>query len=444
MRKNRLFLVMVFALVLVLSCGTLTNAKKGVRFITDETDPESITAFTEIIDEFEKLHPDVEIIPEYVSYEDIFLKVMSMVRAGMQPALFYTMPAQMTSLNKLGVLEPLDDVIDALGRDDFPANILDLATIDGKVYGVPVQTGEEVLFYRSDLYEEDGLKEPITTEDVLTIAKKLTKDVDGDGNVDIYGMSIMAAPEPNSQAHFIDELWRRGGYILDPDGNIAFSTKYRNESIEALNFLKNLTEYAPPGFISHGYFEEGMNFVQGKAAMAYYPFRMVSHVRNNNPDLLEKTKAVFPPLPPEGGTKCMWGGPNLWVLFKDVPNIEEAKEFVKFFMTGANYAKFLRTVPFHLVPVRMSMMNSPEFLEDPLIKSRPDFLQLAMDSLPYVRDLSKEYPEAKVSETIGVAYGGLSLAKNMNSFYAGQISAEEVLDKTAEEWLELGDWKLAQ
>lgn len=88
MRKNRLFLVMVFALVLVLSCGTLTNAKKGVRFITDETDPESITAFTEIIDEFEKLHPDVEIIPEYVSYEDIFLKVMSMVRAGMQPALF--------------------------------------------------------------------------------------------------------------------------------------------------------------------------------------------------------------------------------------------------------------------------------------------------------------------------------------------------------------------
>ena len=232
MRKNRLFLVMVFALVLVLSCGTLTNAKKGVRFITDETDPESITAFTEIIDEFEKLHPDVEIIPEYVSYEDIFLKVMSMVRAGMQPALFYTMPAQMTSLNKLGVLEPLDDVIDALGRDDFPANILDLATIDGKVYGVPVQTGEEVLFYRSDLYEEDGLKEPITTEDVLTIAKKLTKDVDGDGNVDIYGMSIMAAPEPNSQAHFIDELWRRGGYILDPEGNIAFSTKYRNESIE--------------------------------------------------------------------------------------------------------------------------------------------------------------------------------------------------------------------
>jgi len=32
----------------------------------------------------------------------------------------------------------------------------------------------------------------------------------------------------------------------------------------------------------------------------------------------------------------------------------------------------------------------------------------------------------------------------MNSFYSGQISAEEVLDKTAEEWLELGDWKLAE
>jgi len=49
-----------------------------------------------------------------------------------------------------------------------------------------------------------------------------------------------------------------------------------------------------------------------------------------------------------------------------------------------------------------------------------------------------------VSEVVGVAYGGLSLAKNMNSFYSGQISAEEVLDKTAEEWLELGDWKLTE
>ncbi|MBP8933942.1 MAG: hypothetical protein KBG67_05880, partial [Candidatus Atribacteria bacterium] len=63
---------------------------------------------------------------------------------------------------------------------------------------------------------------------------------------------------------------------------------------------------------------------------------------------------------------------------------------------------------------------------------------------PYVRDLSKEHPDAEVSEVVGVAYGGLSLAKNMNSFYSGQISAEEVLDKTAEEWLELGDWKLAE
>ncbi|NLJ38671.1 MAG: extracellular solute-binding protein [Candidatus Atribacteria bacterium] len=444
MKSNKLYFVFVFMLVFVLACGSLAYAKKGVRFVTDETDPETITAFTEIIDEFEKTHPDIEVIPEYVSYEDIFLKVMSMVRAGMQPALFYTMAAQMVSLHKLEVLEPLDDVIDDLGRDDFTANILDLATIDGTVYGVPIQTGEQALFYRSDLYEENGLEEPANTDDVIAIAEKLTKDLDGDNNVDIYGMSIMTASEPNSQAHFIDELWRRSGYILDQKGDIAFSTLYRNESIESLNFLKKLTEYAPPGFISHGYFEEGMNYVQGKTAMVYYPFRLVSHVRNNNPDLLEKTKAMFPPLPPKGGTKSMWGGPNVWVLFKDAPNTEEAKEFVKFFMTGANYAKFLRTVPFHLVPVRMSMMNSPEFLEDPLIKSRVDFLQLAMDSLPYVRDLSKEHPDAEVSEIVGVAYGGLSLAKNMNSFYSGQISAEEVLDKTAEEWLELGDWKLAE
>ena len=180
-----------------------------------------------------KTHPDIEVIPEYVSYEDIFLKVMSMVRAGMQPALFYTMAAQMVSLHKLEVLEPLDDVIDDLGRDDFTANILDLATIDGTVYGVPIQTGEQALFYRSDLYEENGLEEPANTDDVIAIAEKLTKDLDGDNNVDIYGMSIMTASEPNSQAHFIDELWRRSGYILDQKGDIAFSTLYRNESIES-------------------------------------------------------------------------------------------------------------------------------------------------------------------------------------------------------------------
>lgn len=143
---------------------------------------------------------------------------------------------------------------------------------DGMIWGLPFRQGVNNLFYvRKDLLEEFGLAVPKTPDEIVSTARKLTIDRDGDGRTDIYGLGIMAGGSPSTDQEFFFWLYSRGGRILDEEGNVyPFESKHGELAVGILEEWKQMREEGvfPPGILTWGLWEPLSYMQEGKLAMA--------------------------------------------------------------------------------------------------------------------------------------------------------------------------------
>lgn len=90
-----------------------------------------------------------------------------------------------------GLIVPIDQFLPdpELSLEVFPANLFDPVKFGGKIWGVPWCTEHMLLACNWPLFEEAGIGEPPKTWDELfAYAQKLTKDTNGDGKTDQWGI----------------------------------------------------------------------------------------------------------------------------------------------------------------------------------------------------------------------------------------------------------------
>ena len=370
MRLNRFFIGLIF-----LSClfslvfgSSAFAAKKVVHVWHTETNPKSREAIANIVSRFEKLHPDIKIEAEALAWGDLEGKIMAALAAGSPPELSHGQPITCAALQEKGLLLPLDDVVQAIGEDNIWDQIKQVGKFGDHYYGLVHAAGTSLLVYRKDLAEKKGLKNPKTWDDLLAVAKELTMDTDGDGKIDIYGVTI---PGGNLFTNIImGELTKaNGGVLFDDQNRPRFTDK---TMIETLNFLKALTQYMPPGWEGHGYRETFANMYGQKAAMMFQGYgRGASLIEQYAPKNMTSTDYFDVWIKPHGpsGTKpAAQVDEEPWMLFKGCKYPEEAKAFLKFFYQDENYLEYIQTVPIHFFPITKSLRQSSAYKETPMIK----------------------------------------------------------------------------
>lgn len=142
--------------------------------------------------------------------------------------------------------------------------------MDGQ-YGWPLVTGVPfVLYYNVDILNELGEQPPETWEDFVRICEKATQDTDGDGEIDQYGYAVGMntsdiGPAQILNAYYYSVLWQNGGQIYNDD---LKSVSFANEAgTEAMTWLKDLTQYMNPDFMSYSWSDAFSTiFGEGKAA----------------------------------------------------------------------------------------------------------------------------------------------------------------------------------
>ena len=101
--------------------------------------------------------------------------------------------------------------------DFFPAN-WNTTQYDGKTYGMPYRASSDGFIYNRKLFREAGLdpdKAPVTWDDVLAYAQKLTKKV---GDKKQFGWGLAGGGETNNFiAWFSTTVWSFGGEYFSPD-----------------------------------------------------------------------------------------------------------------------------------------------------------------------------------------------------------------------------------
>lgn len=359
-------LLVVMIVATVAGCGGggsgpgTSGEKVTVRFMTSETDPPSVEVYNQVIKDFEAQHPNVKISLEMVGADDLYTKLPAAITAQAPPDISQIDPEQAVEFIKEGHLAPVDDLVNSIGPDDFIKG--SVIKVDGHAYSIPYAGSGTVMWIRKDLFDKYNVKVPTNWDELLAAAKALTKDTNGDGKPDIYGIALPAGQNKWTGHVFNMFMWQNGQTMFDKNLKVTFNTP---ATVEALQMYKDLCKYAPSDIGSYSYYETINAFATGRVAMAPYMGRLLSQVATNNPKLLANTVAI--PMPAKK-LSANFGSWNCYVMFKDAKHPNEAKEFLKFLTTGPQATKFLLTVPGHLVPPLKSLMQAQDFWNDKFVK----------------------------------------------------------------------------
>src|SRR4030095_7391737 len=113
--------------------------KKGVLTMWNtEPNPATRAAVKAIVEDFQKLHKDIEVRAEGMGWGDMDRKLQAAMAAKSPPSASHTQTYVVTSFKDKGLIEPVDDVVKAIGEDRvFPSVLQWLKYPDGKYWGVP-------------------------------------------------------------------------------------------------------------------------------------------------------------------------------------------------------------------------------------------------------------------------------------------------------------------
>ena len=298
--------------------------------------------------------------------------------------------AQLASTGAIIKMQTLIDGPDGIDKADVNKTAWMTATVDGEIWTMPYAMSNIVLYYNKDMFKAVGLdpnKPPTTWGELVDYAKKLTRDVNGDGKIDEWGLSFPITANTGTVYYYITFLWQAGGELYNADYTKAVFNS--PAGVEALQFWMDLVHkhgvvpLAPPA--------EG--FTVGRIAM---------ELASSSTLETRQGKCKFPigvAHIPAGKNKVTGVGGNNLAIFKNTAAKEAAAwKFVKW-MTSAEMNLKWSTMTGY-TPLRDSVVNSQGYKD--YLKANPEVATMAAQmAVARPRPNNETYPE--VSRILGLA-----------------------------------------
>lgn len=219
-----------------------------------------------MIDAFNESHPDIKITPTTLEWgTPYYTKVQTSVATDQGPDIMTYHLSRYPLGVEQGVLRPISDEELAsvdLAKSDYPENLVEAATFDGQMYGVPLDVHSVILYYNKEILGEAGL----LGEDGLPTG------LDG---IDNFNAALAAIAEtgklPLSMSNSADSgtVWRLFYTLLSQQGGAVVEG---DEVV--LDERANTALSAMTGWVDQGYARKNVEypdsialFTSGEAAM---------------------------------------------------------------------------------------------------------------------------------------------------------------------------------
>lgn len=311
-----------------------------------------------------------------------------------------------------GYLEVLGDKLTEEDKADFYEAALDASSYNGEIYSIPFFVHTPIVFYRTDLFEDAGIKEfPKTWEEYADAAKKLT-----DGEV--YGTIIEAKQAVEPVTHLVDWIYQAGGSIIDAEGNISIHSPENKQVFEYLLKMMYEDESVMPGSIGYDNADVHNLFMQGKVAMVKnWPY-MYSMAKDPEQSTVSDSFAVAvqPAGKEQASSAWTWG----FGISSSSKNKEAAWEFIKWATSSEKLAE-LGISSCNPVP-RTSSLNAVQ--EDiSLSDFDKESIQTMCDALNYASNATENpnFPTVRNE-----------LSYTLSNIMSRQVEIEEGLEQAEE------------
>lgn len=321
--------------------------------------PQEVLLADTLVRRWNALHPDIHVkmqpIPVSQSTEEVLLAAIAGgttpdVCSNIQPgALYDYMRANgLLPLNRF----PGFDSLLALRADS--SMLASFRSADGEIYQIPWKANPVMMFYNARLFREAGQNVPRTYSEFISAGRKVTRDVDGDGQIDIWMGERDIRPI----------WWQRlfdffPFYIAASGGQTLFTrgrfTPDRHAAEEVFSFFRAC--YAERIF-PRTFFQGGDPFILQKKATHFSGPWEVATIRKFAPDL-EYGTAPLPVPDSLTGEVYTHGDFKNISIFSTTRHPDAAWAFAKFLLQPENDLLLLQYCD--QIPVRRDLLTNPLF-----------------------------------------------------------------------------------
>jgi len=324
-----------------------------------------------------------------------------------------------------GLLTPVNDVMEnvyklAGGKENFTKSAVDRYTLPtGELIGMPMAFSSYVFWFRQDLMQQAGLTPPAGHWDfnfLLKAAKALHNPPK------VYGFAMPTSRTSTAQ-YIAPFIFGNGGHLVSQDlKDVIFDSP---EVREAVDLIKELAQYVPPGAETWGAPDQVGAIVMGTSAMGIYQGRVLPNLVKQNPSLIGKMSNTLIPYNKEPRD---WGGPAPHALFKNAKNPQGAKEMIAFSMTKQQYINWMLTAPGFYISAIPAYQTDPSYTNNDVLKQfDPKLLATFVESGKASADFFKEGPEWKINPKAGTLQGALIINDIVQKVAIGKESTQSAV-----------------
>lgn len=401
-------------LVLVLSSVALTATDKSLRGVTITFAAQAMPTMNkavEMIPQFTRetgIRVNVDLMP----YDSLVQKITIDTTTGTrQYDVFWMEPTWLGRFKD--EFEPLEKYMNdpeiGIDLNDFDPVFLEQTVIyDGHIYGLPFDACLLLLAYREDVYRELGLKVPETWDEYLENVKII------DAKTGMRGVSLMGKRGQPVFYEYASYMWGFGAEFFDENMKPTVNSPH---AIKALEYMIELSKYAPAGVETFGWEESATEFLQGRVAHAFIFTDWVPTLKDPG-SCVAPTEWNFMKTPRGVGAGSPVGTVNIGIN-KDSSAEKKlaAYHFLKW-ITGPEVQKELAKIGGG--PSRLSVLNDPEF---------------ATHEYRYFKAIKETFPMEKVPMKIPEFFMlNEALSVELSAALSGRKTAEQALNDAQKSW----------
>ncbi|WP_320774451.1 sugar ABC transporter substrate-binding protein [Streptomyces sp. CRN 30] len=291
----------------------------------------------EIIADFEKANPDVDVEYVGIASTEYQSKVDTAIQGGGLPDVGGVSASMLAGFAAQNALDPLDDRLAGSSlsgklNKDMVESLKAAGGGDGTLYSVPTSANNGVLYYRTDLFDKAKLEEPATWDAFYEAAEKLTNAGDNE-----FGYTIRGGAGSIAQA--LDAMYGQSGITSFWDSSGEKTTVNDPKNVEGLEkYAELFKKVTPAADLNNDFTKMVAQWDSGTIGMLNHNLGSYQdHVKAFGEDSF---RGIPQPIGP-GGKRVQVSNPVDGIgLFKSSKNKDAAWKFIEFASSHEENSKF--------------------------------------------------------------------------------------------------------
>lgn len=335
--------------------GSEDGGKKLVFWDKAEYVDEYATLMKDLVEQFAE-EEGVEVDYVNVAAADMKQKLMAAIEAGNAPDLIV---GDDTLVGQFASLDQLADVSDVMSEFEFTEAAQSMSMIGESSYMVPQGFTAPGMHVRKDKWEEKGLEMPTTWEELKEQAAEVNDPENG-----FYALGFAMGASGGGDA----EGWVRtiildwGGQTVNEKGEVVVNSP---KTVEAFKFIKSLYDEGliSPDAVTGDDSWNNQAYLAGTAGLICNSGSVMAAMKNDDPELYEKTQIIPYPAGPTGEAYVLTGC-NVFGVMESGKNVDVAKDFIRYYFSHQDkYEEMIEVMGSMWQPVIEGMEDS-EFWQD--------------------------------------------------------------------------------